>query len=73
MMGSYTERHYKVSELAEMWSASEDTIRRWFEDEPGVLKFGSKGERGRRRRLTLRIPESVAARVYGRMAGIAPC
>jgi hypothetical protein len=72
-MNPITERHFSAGTLAELWGVSEDSIRRWFEDEPGVLKFGSKGERGRRRRLTLRIPESVASRVYGRMAGITRC
>lgn len=58
------ERHFSPRTLAEMWGFSEDTIVRWFEDEEGVLKCGSNGTRGKRRKLTLRIPESVALRVY---------
>jgi len=58
------ERHFSPRTLAEMWCYSEDTIVRWFEDEPGVLKCGVDGSRGRRRKITLRIPESVALRVY---------
>ena len=58
------ERHFSPRTLAEMWGFSEDTIIRWFEDEPGVLKCGMDGAAGRRRKITLRIPESVATRVY---------
>ena len=59
-----TERHFSVGTLAELWSLSEDTIKRWFADVDGVLKFGTTGKRGHRQRITLRIPESIAARVY---------
>ena len=31
------ERHYTVTELAEQWNLSRDTIQRMFEDEPGVV------------------------------------
>ena len=58
------ERHFSPRTLAELWGFSEDTIIRWFEDEPGVLKCGEAGGGGRRRKITLRIPESVAIRVY---------
>jgi len=58
------ERHFSPRTLAELWNFSEDTITRWFEDNPDVLKCGSNGARGKRRKLTLRIPESIAMRVY---------
>lgn len=58
------ERHFSPRTLAEMWGFSEDTIVRWFEEETGVLKAGADGVRGRRRKITMRIPESVAKRVY---------
>ena len=61
---SLLERHFSPRTLAELWGFSEDTIIRWFEDEPGVLKCGANGAGGRRRKITLRIPESVATRVY---------
>ena len=61
---SMYERHFSPGTLAELWNFSEDTIIRWFEDEPDVLRTGCDGSRGKRRKLTLRIPESVAARVY---------
>jgi hypothetical protein len=58
------EKHYSVSELAEIWSLSENTIRRIFENEPGVLKWGTREGRFRRRYTTLRIPETVVLRVH---------
>jgi predicted transcriptional regulator len=33
------EKHYCVSEVAELWGLSERTIRRIFTDEPGVIKW----------------------------------
>jgi hypothetical protein len=59
------ERHFKPAELAAVWNYSESTIVRWFRDEPGVLKCLPKKRRsGARVRVELRIPESVAGRVY---------
>jgi hypothetical protein len=61
------ERHYTPRELAKMWQLDQSTIRRMFRDEPGVLIYGKEKRRdGRRDYLTLRIPESLARRVYER-------
>lgn len=61
------ERHFTPRQLAEIWILDESTIRRLFLDEPGVLKYTrSKPRSGRREYITLRIPESVARRVYAR-------
>lgn len=61
------ERHFTPRQLAELWILHESTIRRLFIDEPGVLKYGHSCRRdGRRDYVTLRIPESVARRVYAR-------
>jgi transcriptional regulator GlxA family with amidase domain len=60
------ERHYTVAELAEQWNLSRDTIRRLFENEPGVVVF-THPKLNKRVYRTLRIPESVAKRKY-RMA-----
>jgi hypothetical protein len=61
------ENHFTPQELAELWKFDESTIRRMFIDEPGVLKYGKQSRRdGRRNYVTLRIPESVARRVYER-------
>ncbi len=70
------ERHYKPSEIAEAWQMSEDSIRRIFQDEPGVLKIGEgthvAGRKYVRRRFKLRIPESVLARVRERLLNKRP-
>ena len=60
----YIEKHYSVSELASSWQLSENTIRRMFEDEPGVLRWGTMEGRFKRRYITLRIPETVVFRVH---------
>ena len=61
------ERHYSPSELGELWNLSVDTIRRVFESEPGVMVFENPDRASSRRFRTLRIPESVAQRVYTRL------
>jgi AraC-like DNA-binding protein len=61
------ERHYSVLELAQMWGLSEKTIRRIFNNEPGVVKWGHDEGRFKRGYVTLRIPESVIQRVHRRM------
>ena len=58
------EQHYSVTEVAKMWALSEKTIRRMFEEEPGVLQWGSPETRRKRGYQTLRIPESVLLRVH---------
>ena len=59
------EQHFSVAEIAERWSLSEDTVRRLFENEPGVLVLEpSRSRFSRRRYRTLRIPESVVERVH---------
>ncbi len=58
------ERHYTPKELAALWQLDESTIRKLFQDQPGVFKIGQIGRRSRRDYVTLRIPESTAARFY---------
>jgi transcriptional regulator GlxA family with amidase domain len=55
------ERHYSVSEVANLWALSRDSVRRLFRREPGVLAMGD-------RYVTLRIPESVLERVHRRLS-----
>jgi hypothetical protein len=62
------EKHFSPCELAELWSLSEDTIRRMFEREHGVMIFENPSRHPSRRRRTLRIPESVAERVHCRLS-----
>ena len=65
---------YTVPEIAERWKVSDDTVRRIFFDEPGVLKIGSPSRLagGRKKSLRrhwflLRIPHSVFERVENRL------
>jgi hypothetical protein len=61
------EHHYTPQELGELWGFHPTTIRSMFIDEPGVLKVGKQGRRdGKRDYISLRIPSSVAQRVYER-------
>jgi hypothetical protein len=60
------EQHFTPEELGTRWGLSGDTVRRLFQDEPGVLVIERAGKRSRRYR-TLRIPESVALRVHRRL------
>ena len=64
----HIERHYAVTEIAEMWSLSTDKVRELFEDEPGVLVIGERNPRHKRRYVTLRIPQSVLERVHRRLS-----
>ncbi len=54
---------FTVAQIASMWQLSTDTIQRMFEDEPGVVALGNKHPRGKRKRVTLRIPRAVMERV----------
>jgi hypothetical protein len=65
---AHTERHYAVTEIAEMWNLSTDKVRELFENEPGVLVLGERSPRHKRRYVTLRIPHSVLERVHRRMS-----
>jgi hypothetical protein len=57
------ERHFSVKQLAELWNLSPDSVRRLLLHEPGVVVL-QKIRAHRRTYKTLRIPESVATRVY---------
>jgi hypothetical protein len=67
-----TEKHFTPAELGEKWGLSEDTIRRAFEDVPGVLriKFPRLLHRKTKPRVTLRIPASVAARMHEQWSSV---
>jgi hypothetical protein len=64
----HIERHYAVTEIAEMWNLSADKVRELFENEPGVLVIGERSPRHKRRYVTLRIPQSVLERVHRRLS-----
>ena len=61
------ERHYRPSEVAELWKFNVETIRRLFQDELGILVLQSPVKKGRRRYKTIRIPQSVLERVHKRL------
>lgn len=68
---STLERHFSPKDLTEAWGLSVTKVRRLFQNEPGVLLIGEPsrrlGKKLKRRYFTMRIPESVATRVYERM------
>jgi hypothetical protein len=61
------EQHYRIKQLAALWNVSAKTIRRLFQDEPGVMRIGNHGT-GNRKCVVLSIPESVALRVRERLS-----
>ena len=61
----FEERHYTVSELAEMWKLSTEFVRQIVCEEPGVTEWVRQAP-GRRRYRVLRVPQSVAERLYRR-------
>jgi hypothetical protein len=63
---SILEKHFSVSQVATLWNLSDDTVRKLFIDEIGVLKF-TRPSRLRRKYCSLRIPESVVQRVHQRL------
>ena len=70
--GHFDERHYTPGELATAWGVAPNTVRRLFQDEQGVLRFGRPssirvGRLLKRSLMQMRIPESVAAKVYARL------
>lgn len=60
------QENFTVAEVASLWRLSTDTIQRIFQDEPGVLPLGDRNPRGKRKRITLRIPRAVMERVKRR-------
>ena len=61
----FEERHFTISELAQMWNLSEELVRQLVRDEPGVTEWVRQAP-GKRRYRVLRIPQSVADRLYRR-------
>lgn len=63
----YDQTHYTAEDVAKMLNMSRDSVTRLFREEEGVLKITRPGNRYKRTYTTIRIPESVLNRVYGRM------
>jgi hypothetical protein len=59
---------FTVAQIASLWQLSPDTIQRIFQDEPGVIPLGNPNSRGKRKRITLRIPRVVMERVKRKRA-----
>jgi hypothetical protein len=64
------QENFTVAQIASLWCLSASTIQRLFENEPGVVTLGDKSPRGKRRRITLRIPRSVMERVKKRRSNV---
>ena len=62
------ERHYTVPELAAMWNFSREFVRQIVRGEPGVTEW-VRQQPGRRRYSVIRVPQSVAERLYRRALG----
>ena len=60
------EPHYSVPQVAAMWHVSEKTVRRLFDGEAGVLRWGNSETARKRGYQNLRIPQSVLNRVHHR-------
>lgn len=63
-----TEKHFSIIELANLWGLAPDTIRPLFINRQGVLKIVRPESRRKRVYTTLRIPASVADKVYAELA-----
>jgi hypothetical protein len=61
------ERHYSADEIGRLWGLSPRTVRRMFENEPGIIVLGNTGTMRKRRYITIRVPESVLVRVHRRL------
>jgi hypothetical protein len=62
------DQHYSPQFYAELWGTSASTVVRWFQDLDGVLKLNKPPRNGKRTRVELRIPFSLAMREYLRRA-----
>jgi hypothetical protein len=61
--------HFSPQFYAELWGISASTVIRWFQDLDGVLKLNEPSKNGKRSRVELRIPYSLAMRVYRERSG----
>jgi hypothetical protein len=61
------EPHFTPEELAKPRKLHPATIRKLFLHEEGVILLGHPSRSGKRQYFTLRIPASVAQRVFARM------
>jgi hypothetical protein len=65
---SFAEKHYRVSDLAELWGLGRETVRKLVKDDPVVIKI----RQGRKKtHTTYSIPESAARRIHTRLLSVA--
>jgi hypothetical protein len=58
------EKHYRVGELARLWSLGRETVRKLVKDDADVLKI----RMGRKKAHTVySVPESAARRIHARL------
>ena len=67
MHDTANEKHYSIIEISKLWALSQRTVRRIFENEPGVIVWGCPETRRKRGYRTMRVPESVLLRVHRRL------
>jgi hypothetical protein len=61
---TYAEKHFRVGELAALWSLGRETVRKAVMDDPGVMKI----RMGRKKaHTTYSVPASVAQRIHTRL------
>ena len=66
--GCFAEKHYRISDLAELWGLGRETVRKLVKDEPGVIKI----RQGRKKaHTTYSVPESTARRIHTRLLNAA--
>jgi hypothetical protein len=58
------EKHYRVGELAELWSLGRETVRKLVKDDPGVIKIRQGHKKSH---TTYSVPESAAQRIHTRL------
>jgi hypothetical protein len=58
------DQHYSPQFYAELFGISPSTVVRWFQDMDGVLKLTKPVKNGKRNRVELRTPFSLAMREY---------
>ena len=68
-MSTALEQHFTLPELANRWNVDYKTVQRWFENRSDVLKFGAGHRPTKRRHISIRIPASVAEKVYRERIG----
>jgi hypothetical protein len=61
------EKHYSIHEIATLWGLSVKTVRRLFDNEPGVIELANPETRFKRAYVTRRVPESVLLRVHRKL------